>query len=142
MHLFKIAIILGIAAVVSSNAHGQEFVKSTELRNSSEIKLEKPHSGFDSKLWRTSIVTYAAANVLDFSSGVRLSQNPGFRETNPLMQSNAASLAIKGGIFGAVFVTEWIVLRHQPKAARALSFLNFGCAALPVWAASHNMMLK
>ena len=137
MSLKNYIIIAGTTAALSSAAFGQQYFVPVE-----KTKRDKQESGFDSKLWKASLATYVGANTMDLASGIRLSNTQGLRETNPLMRNTASSIAVKGVIVGIVLATQWVILRHNPNAAKTMALLNFGASSLPAYASAHNFSLK
>ena len=82
-------------------------------------------------LWRVSVATLAAANVIDARSSW------GKRELNPNLSGSDARFGregalIKMGIVGGLFVVESLVLRHRPTSRfyRGVALVNFGSSAV------------
>jgi hypothetical protein len=82
-------------------------------------------------LWRVSVVTLAAANVLDAHSSW------GKHELNPNLSGNNGSFGREGallklGIVGGLIVVESLVLHNRPSAKfrRGLALINFGSASV------------
>jgi hypothetical protein len=90
-------------------------------------------------LWRISVATLAAANVLDVQSSW------GKRELNPALSNasgtfGAQGAAIKSACQGGLLAIEYLVTRHHPsgKLYKALSLINFGAAGAMGGVAAHN----
>lgn len=82
-------------------------------------------------LWRISIVTLAAVNVMDAESSW------GKHELNPHLSGNNGSFGrdgalLKLGIVGGMFAVEFLVLhnRSSVKIRRGLALINFGSASV------------
>jgi hypothetical protein len=82
-------------------------------------------------LWRVSVVTLAAANVMDAQSSW------GKHELNPNLSANNGRFGGEGallklGIVGGMIVVESLVLRNRPssKFHRGLALINFGSASV------------
>ena len=93
----------------------------------------------EKNLWRTSVGSLALANVLDVQSSW------GKRELNPSLANSQGTFGREGallkvGIQGGAIALEYLVLRRRPskRVYRALSFVNFGDAALTGAIAGRN----
>ena len=105
---------------------------------SSQAKAqEKRHN----KLWRVSAAVLGAVTIADMQSSV------GRFEANPLLTSQngrfgTRGIALKGLVVGGALGAQWLMLRHNPKAAPYAAGINFAAAALTGAAVAHNHMLK
>jgi hypothetical protein len=82
-------------------------------------------------LWRVSVVTLAAANVMDaHSSWGKHELNPNLSGNNGRFGRDGALLKL--GIVGGMFLVESLVLRNRPSAKfrRGLALMNFGSASV------------
>jgi hypothetical protein len=96
-------------------------------------------------LWKWSLVTYATANALDVVSSV----GPHYgHETNSLLADSngnirvGRAIALKGGVFGATGVGEYIILRRWPQLTKIFSVVNFGWSGAEFGDAAHNFSLR
>jgi hypothetical protein len=90
-------------------------------------------------LWRASLVTLAAANALDVHSSW------GKHELNGTLAGSDGRFGGQGallklGVVGGFVGIEYLLTRRHPngKLYRALSFINFGAAAVTSGVAVHN----
>jgi hypothetical protein len=90
-------------------------------------------------LWRASLVTLAAANALDVHSSW------GKHELNGTLAGSDGRFGGQGALLklggqGGLLGIEYLFTRRHPtgKLYRALSFINFGAAALTTGVAVHN----
>jgi hypothetical protein len=93
----------------------------------------------NARLWKLSLTTLAAANIMDArSSWGKPERNAALAGPNGRFGRDGAliKLALQGGLFGV----EYLVARGHPtrKVYRALSFINFGAAAATGAVAAHN----
>ena len=89
-----------------------------------------------SMLFAISVGTYAGASAADAATSW------GKREANPLLASgnrfSGSSVAVKGGIAGAVLAVEWLLLRRDPSFRRTFTFLNFTVSGVLGGVAARN----
>ncbi len=90
-------------------------------------------------LWRASLVTLAAANAMDVHSSW------GKHELNGTLAGSDGRFGGQGallklGVVGGFVGIEYLFTRRHPsgKLYRALSFINFGAAAVTAGVAVHN----
>lgn len=100
--------------------------------------LPKP----DKRLWKASLTTLAAANLID----VRSSWNQ--RELNPVLAGpngrfGRDGIIVKLGLQGGLFGIEYLITRGHPtrKVYRTLTFINFGAAAATGAVAARNFTI-
>ena len=93
-------------------------------------------------LWKVSVATFAAANVLDVTSSW------GKRELNPALSApsakfGASSLGLKAGIVGTVIGVEYLLTRGHPRPGvyRALAIVNFCDAGAVGGVAARNFTI-
>jgi hypothetical protein len=94
-------------------------------------------------LWKASVLSLAAANVLDVHSSW------GKHELNPALGSGQQAkfgvqgALIKMGLQGSLMGLEYLITRGHPtgKMCNVLAFVNFGAAAGVGAAAAHNYTL-
>jgi tellurite resistance protein TehA-like permease len=89
-------------------------------------------------LWKISLGVLAAASIADAGSSWNRS------EANPLLQGpngrfSGQGIALKGALAGSVVLSQWLVMRKQPRAERAAAFTNFALAGVLGAAAVHNV---
>jgi hypothetical protein len=96
-------------------------------------------------LWKWSLVAYGSANALDVWSSLEPHYG---REMNSLLSNSnggfnaGKAVAVKGGVFAATGITEYLLIRRYPRLAKVFSILNFGWSAAETGVAAHNFTLQ
>lgn len=94
-----------------------------------------------SKLWKISVAMLGAVTIADMQSSA------GRQEANPFLASssgqfNAQGMALKSALVGGVVGAQWLLLRHNPHAAKYAAGANFAMTAITGAAVVHNHMIK
>jgi hypothetical protein len=96
-------------------------------------------------LWKWSLVAYGAANALDIASSV----GPHYgHETNFLLTDSTGkfevskAIAVKGSVFAATGIAEYLIIRKWPQVTKVFSIVNFGWAGAETGVAAHNSSLR
>ena len=80
------------------------------------------------KGWWWSVAALAGTSVMDtHSSWGRAELNPVLRDGNGNFSGKA--VALKAAIAGGIVASQWLLLRRNPRAERALTIANFGLAS-------------
>ncbi len=127
MRTQKLVGLLVVFGLLGGQAHAQEFVVDQ-------------HSGH-TKLWKVSAALLGAVTIADMQSSV------GRQEANPLLTSqngqfNMQGMALKGALVGGLVGVQWLMLRHNPHAAKYAAGANFAATALTGAIVVHNHMIK
>ena len=96
-------------------------------------------------LWKWSLVAYGTANALDVVSSV----GPHYgHETNSLLTNSSGNfdagkaIAVKGNVFAATGIAEYLIIRKWPQLTKLFSVVNFGWSAAEAGVAAHNFTLR
>ena len=96
-------------------------------------------------LWKWSLVAYGTANALDVASSV----GPHYgHETNSLLTNSTGNfdagraIAVKGSVFAATGIAEYLIIRKWPQLTKLFSIVNFGWTAGEAGVAAHNFTLR
>ena len=125
------SVLLGLSAILLS---AQEL---SLIRQPTERPMSRPASGV--RLWRASVAALSVANALDVQSSW------GKHELNSILAGPSGKFGrdgalIKLGVQGGLLGLEYVITRGHPggRFYRALSFVNFGAAAVIGGVAAHN----
>src|SRR5215469_7965805 len=95
-------------------------------------------------LWKWSLVAYGTANGLDFVSSTGRHYG---RETNSFLTNangnfdTGKAIAVKGCVFAATGMVEYLSIRKWPQLTKFFSIVNFGWSASETAIATHNFTL-
>jgi len=108
--------------------------------NSLAVLAQDAQPSSRGKHWWASVATLVGSSLLDaHSSWNRLEANPLLQD--PTGRFSSRGLALKLGIAGGLVATQYLLLRHNPRAERYATVLNFGVSAAFTAAAVRNYRL-
>ena len=96
-------------------------------------------------LWKWSLVVYGTANAIDVASSI----GPHYgHETNSLLTNSTGNfdagraIAVKGSVFAATGIAEYLIIRKWPQLTKLFSVVNFGWTAGEAGVAARNFTLR
>lgn len=97
------------------------------------MKPTPPHA------WNYSVAFLASAETSDALS------SRGLYERNPILGRSAFGARqelIKGGLIGALVVSEWLIVRHHPSMRKGLTVANYAVGGVTFGVAAYNWRMK
>lgn len=151
--LLKITMLLAAVGTVSPATAGDSGVIPPPTRSIAQmVRAESASEGRSRpertpeqlsayRAWKRSVIPVVASQALDVASSY------GLRELNPLLADSsgrfgpkAASIKL-GATAGALGLEYWIARQH-PRAARAMSMINWSSSVLTSTFAVHNFAIR
>jgi hypothetical protein len=142
--LFSLLLALPCAAQVccpDGNTTGTFRIYDPPLYGPTHVEFRQGDTFGTPSYWKFSVAALAAAQASDVLT------SRGHLESNPLAQgpngeySLSRGLALKS-VYVPVIFSQWLVLRHHPKFAKAFTYFNFGGAGVTGVIAFRNSRIE